>query len=289
MIKTIAVIGPGRLGTALARRWAEADYEFLGFVGRDPQRLAVALEFCGAGEALSFGDLHAADHVLIATGDDDLVDVVKSAAEFPAPRPGSLWFHASGFHSVGLLEPIRRCGASVGVLHPLCPIPDFTAGYEVLGGAPATTDAGEVQTHTALQTLAARAGMRPIRLDVDVDRRKYHAACALAANGLTALHDLVTETLSESLSPLDAKFAASALIGAAAALCSGQGARAALSGPVLRGDHGVVAAHLEVLRGSAAEPAYRALMGHAVEIARDRETIDRATADALVTLLRSDG
>ncbi len=52
----IAVIGPGRLGQAMARRWVEAGAELLGFLGRRPGTASLACEFAAAGQA--FEELH---------------------------------------------------------------------------------------------------------------------------------------------------------------------------------------------------------------------------------------
>jgi predicted short-subunit dehydrogenase-like oxidoreductase (DUF2520 family) len=285
------VIGPGRLGTALARRLAEGGYRLLGFVGRSRASAERAVAFCGAGAVLGgFEPLAAASFVLITVRDDTLPDLVRDVAAVNALRPRSLWLHTSGFWGLEVLDPLAALGARTGALHPLCPVPDPESGYEALAGAPATRAAG-AGAERFLDEIARVAGLLPLALPADVDRHLYHAACSLAANGATALFDLVEGMFDREcgLGAAAARAAASALVSAAVELSSHHGARHALSGPVLRGDRAVVAAHLRALAGAPAADAYRVLMRHALEIARARGALDEERARAVGEVLGGDG
>jgi predicted short-subunit dehydrogenase-like oxidoreductase (DUF2520 family) len=103
------------------------------------------------------------------------------------------------------------------------------------------------------------------------DRLLYHAACALAANGATALWALVERTFAQSGLPAAAGAQlAAALMQAAIDGCRERGPVAALSGPVRRGDAETVRSHLARLDLVLPQvsPCYRTLMQQAVELAR---------------------
>ncbi|MCC6670656.1 MAG: DUF2520 domain-containing protein [Planctomycetes bacterium] len=269
MTVRVAVIGPGRLGQALARRWVEGGFELLGFLGRRAGSAAEAVRFCGAGRVLAGpAEAHRAHVVLVAVGDQDLAAAVAAAVAAGTPRRCALWLHASGFHDLAVLAPLAAHGCRTGSLHPLCPIPDPRTGHRLLAGQPAVL-AGGPRSLRLLRLLATRAGLEPYVLG-GLDRAAYHAACALAANGATALADLARLAFAAagvSGTGLAQRFA-TALARAALDASAAAGERA-LSGPVARGDAAVLAAHLDAL-GRAdprARAAHRALMAHAVRMA----------------------
>lgn len=270
---------------ALGRRLHEGGAGLLGFVGRRREAAEAAVAFCGAGRVLTVADLAAAAAVVLAVGDDDL-SVAVAAGQAAPPRRCSLWLHTSGRHDLGVLAPLAGAGARVGALHPLCPFPDPLQGYRRLPGQPALW-IGDPRSGRLLVRLIELAGMRPVA-GSEGDRALYHAACALAANGLTALRDLVDQALLQS-GVVDAAAAATvghSLMEAALAACRSEGPAAALSGPVRRGDAATVAAHRAALTrvGAPGEVAYRGLMLRALQIAEARG-LDAARAAAVRAVL----
>lgn len=288
MISSLACIGPGRLGPALARRWQEAGIALLGFLGRDSQRSADAIRFCAAGRVLSaYRDLGAADAVLLSVSDAALPEVVAAAVASDAPRPGSLWFHCSGYVGVDVLQPLAELGAGIGSLHPLCPVADREAGYRALPGKPALLEAGP-KSIRILEDMARRAELDPIIAPLGVNRPLYHAACSMAANGLTALHDLLAELLGQASGLPRAKVEPmlTSLMHGALGACGEVGASAALSGPIARGDCAIIAGHLAALESSQAGDSYRALMRRAVALAQRQGGVDEQRVAELLALLQ---
>lgn len=274
-------MGPGRVGSALGRRWAAAGVDLLGYVGRGGGRAAAAARFAGRGRALGPVELGAAQVVVFAVGDPDLAAAVAAAAQAARVRAGSLWLHTSGRHDLGVLAPAAAAGARVGALHPVVPFPDAETGLRGLAGRAAVL-LGEGRARRTLVRLCRLLGMVPLA-GRDGDRTLYHAACALAANGLTALRGAVDRAFAASavLAPADAALVAGELMAAALEACRAQGPAAALSGPVVRGDAATVAAHRAALRRAAAdlEDVYCALMTQALELARQRGLAAPAAAD----------
>jgi predicted short-subunit dehydrogenase-like oxidoreductase (DUF2520 family) len=266
----LAIVGPGKVGQVLARGYAAAGVEVLGFAGRDPARAAAAAVRCGIGRALEVPDLAAAHVVLFAVGDPQLGEAVAACATAP-PRRCSLWLHTSGRFGLEVLEPLRGRGCRLGALHPAAPFTARTMPAD-LRGSPAVM-LGEAGAATLLRRLCELLGMQPL-WSTGGDRLLYHAACVLAANGLTALRDLVDAVLrgARVLSAADADVLAAALMGSALSACDSVGPTAALSGPAVRADAVTMTAHRQALELAvpAALPAYLALMRQAVAIAERR-------------------
>lgn len=285
----LAIVGPGRVGKALGRRLHEASVEVLGFLGRSAASVDEALRFVGVGRVLTVADLAEAHAVLFTVGDPNLEEAVATSLQAP-PRSCSLWFHTSGQHGLDVLAPVAALGARIGALHPALPFASAEAGFVRVPGAPAVLQ-GDGHALPMLQRLCELLGMRPMVLQGG-EAILYHAACALAANGATALFALVEHlfTVHGGLSAPDRRALATALMTTAAGECGELGAAGALSGPVLRGDAATVKAHLEVLhrRSPGAAPAYRALMQKALELAGERG-LPPAGQSALGRLLADSG
>ncbi|MEV4423478.1 DUF2520 domain-containing protein [Patulibacter sp. NPDC049589] len=201
-----SVVGRGRLGTALARRLAEAGWSVSGPHGRGHDG----------------GD---ADLVLLCVPDAAIAD----AAAAIAPRDGRLVGHCSGATTLAPLAPHEALS-----LHPLMTV---TGPDSVLAGAPCAVAGATDRARSAAEALAAALGMRAIRVD-DADRAAYHAAASVAANYLLAVEDLADRVAAGA--GLD-RAALGPLVRAAVDGWQDRGAAQALTGPVARGDEATVA------------------------------------------------
>lgn len=273
MALRIAIVGPGRVGTAFARRFVQAGACFVGFVGRDPAATTKQVEVVGAGEVLDWPELQNVHVVVFAVGDGDLAKAVEQAASIGG-RACRLWLHTSGRHGLELFAAADPLGVRTGSLHPLLP---FSGSNVNMSGAPAVA-AGEPRSMRLLKRLGAMLQLQVIEWrgrDGDKQNRTlYHAGCALAANGATALFGVAADLIrgAGGLDSRDADVIVAALMNAAVRAASEQGAARALSGPVRRGDAETVALHLSALQDQVpmATATYVALMQQALLLARDQ-------------------
>jgi len=276
----VVIVGPGRVGSAFGRRLCDSGFDVQGFIGRDRVRSTAAVAFAGRGAELEPADHAAADVVVFAVGDADLVDAVEAMLAAARPRAGSLWLHTSGCHDLGVFDRAAALGVLRGSLHPVAPFADAASGLRAMAGCPAVI-AGDAAAISLLEGLVEGLGMRCLH-DDGGDRALYHAACALAANGLVVLRGLVDEVFAAAggLNAADARIAADALMTAALETTAADGAAAALSGPVQRGDSSTVERHLDVLAAGAphAVGAYCALMHGALRLAQQRGLSPAAVA-----------
>lgn len=267
----------------MARRFRRAGVDVLGFVGRSPARVAEAIAFCGAGRVLQRAELRTAHVVVFATGDGDLQTAIGECVAAAEPRSCSLWLHTSGRFGLDVFAAagprIRR-----GALHPVVPMPDAASGERALAGAPVVVE-GDPASERLLRRLAALLGTVPVPFHGG-DRTLYHAACSLAANGLTALRAAVDRAFeaAAALAPEHRRLLADALMGAALRACSDHGAVLALSGPVRRGDAVTIARHDAALAVAVpgVDRIHRALMLEAVRLVA---TLPAASRTAVLAAL----
>lgn len=202
----LVIVGPGRLGHALARALREAEptrYEVLGPLGR------------GA-------DGHEGDAVLLCVPDHE----IAAAASLIAP--GRLVGHCSG--ATGLQELAPRDGFS---LHPLMTVAGRSVSFI---GAGAAVAGASPRALAFAEDLARTLGMRPVRVAPE-DRALYHAAASIASNFLVTL-EAVAERLAADTG-VDRSLLAP-LVRASVENWAAVGGPEALTGPVARGDEETV-------------------------------------------------
>jgi predicted short-subunit dehydrogenase-like oxidoreductase (DUF2520 family) len=199
----IAVVGRGRVGSAIVRALP-----------------GVAGPFGRGFDGDTF------DVVVLAVPDRE----IATAAAAVAGRPGRLVGHCSGATSIDVLGRHECFG-----VHPLMTVPEGAAA-SVFAGAPAAVAGSSERALATARGLAERLGMRPFQID-DRDRTAYHAAASIASNFLVTIEDAAEEVL-RSIG-LDR----SILLPIVQATLDNWAAsgRAALTGPVARGDHDTVA------------------------------------------------
>ena len=206
MHSTIAIVGRGRLGPALAGALSAAGWSVAGPLGRGAD---------GAG----------ADIVLLCVPDG----VIAAAARAIKARDGLLVGHCSGATGLDVLAPHEGFG-----LHPLMTVTGTGATFAGAGAAVAgTTDRAEATA----RELAESLGMTPFAV-ADEDRAAYHAAASIAANFLTTLEAAAERLAATAGVPRDALVP---LVRAAVENWGALGARDALTGPIVRGDEATVA------------------------------------------------
>ncbi len=196
----IAIIGRGRLGTALSAALRAAGRPVEGPLGRDdpPSPEAAAVLLC------------------VPDG-----EIAAAAAKVP---PGPLVGHCSGATPLDVLGDRERFG-----LHPLMTVTDEGARFAGAGGA----IGGSSERALALaRALAADLGLNVVEIE-DSDRAAYHAAASIASNFLVTLESAAERMLGhdrELLVPL-----VRATVENWARLGDG-----ALTGPIARGDEETV-------------------------------------------------
>ena len=220
--QSVAVVGAGRLGTALAAALRAAGAAVRGPLGR--------------------GVWEEADAVVLCVPDSEIRSAAAAVAG-AAPLVG----HTSGATGLGALEPARA--AAFGI-HPL---QTFAGGDppERFLGAGCAVAGSTSHALEAASAIAARVGMRPFPIH-DHDRPAYHAAASIASNFLVTLQSAAEEAAAAAgIEPEDARALLAPLVRATVENWAVLGPERALTGPVARGDEATVAAQREALAVSA--------------------------------------
>jgi predicted short-subunit dehydrogenase-like oxidoreductase (DUF2520 family) len=194
----LTIVGAGRVGSAMSSALRSTGLPVIGPLRR--------------GEPVS-GDV-----VLLAVPDRE---IQAAAVTVPA--------RAIVGHTAGALTLDVFDGRESFSVHPLMTITDGQSSFH---GASAAIEGTSVRALTVAREIATRLGMEPIEIPESA-RATYHAAASIAANFLVTLESMAAEVGASAgiqrrhLLPL-----------ARAALENwGQRGEAALTGPIVRGDH----------------------------------------------------
>ena len=196
---SIAIVGRGRLGTALARALREAGRDVVAPLGRGSD---------GADASI----------VLLCVPDAAIAEASRVIA------PGRLVGHCSGACTLQPLAPHEAFS-----VHPLMTVLGDRVTFAGAGCAVAGSTPRALATATEL---ARTLGMQPFEI-ADADRALYHAAASLASNYVVTL-----EGAAERLAGLVGiqRELLAPLVRAAVENWARLGAREALTGPIVRGD-----------------------------------------------------
>lgn len=244
----LAIIGAGRVGRALGKRLHELGWKIGAVVAQSEASARKAARFIGAGRARAAisRDVLASKLILICTPDDAIANVAKELARIGAEElSGKVVLHTSGALNSKALGSVRRCGAAVGSIHPLqsfsgVAIPPLEGKVFAIEGDPAAVK-------LARQVARALGGL-PVQISGG-SKPLYHAAAAFAAGHVLAIEETAARLMmSTGMTRAEAVRALLQLTRQVLENFERLGPRAAWTGPLARGDHGVVAAHLAAMQ-----------------------------------------
>lgn len=269
---SVAIVGAGRLGTALAAALDACGYEVRALASRGAagaRRAAarVGLKTLALG-ASELERLPRVELLFITTPDDALKETVASLASLTEAR-ARVALHTSGALSSEVLAPLRERGYVVGSMHPLAAVSEPTAGarslrrafYCVEGGAGAVRAARGVVRHLGGRSFSVRPE----------DKALYHASAVMTAGHVVALFDTALDTLRRcGLDERQAREVFLPLLRSTVENLSTQTPARALTGSFARADVETVLMHMESLRelrDSDALATYVALGEHSLKLA----------------------
>jgi predicted short-subunit dehydrogenase-like oxidoreductase (DUF2520 family) len=222
-VSRLAIVGRGRVGTALARAFSAAGIHLEGPLGR--------------------GEPATADIVLLCVPD---AEIAGAAALQDARFVG----HVSG------ATPLTNVDFG---LHPLQTVTGAETSFDGCGCAIAglTPEALELA-----RTLAVAARMEPFEID-DSARAAYHAAASIASNFVVTLEWMAERVAaSAGIGPEDARRMLAPLVRQTVDNWAALGPHGALTGPVARGDEVTVARQRRAIGDAAPDllPLFDALV-----------------------------
>jgi predicted short-subunit dehydrogenase-like oxidoreductase (DUF2520 family) len=218
----VAVIGRGRLGSAIAPALRAAGVEVAGPLGR--------------------GTPPSVDAVLLCVPDAE-IPAAAAACAGAAPLVG----HTSGATPLSALDP---AGAEAFALHPL---QTFTAAGGSFAGVGCATGGATPRALATADAIARTLGMRPFEL-ADAARPAYHAAASIASNFLVTIEAAAEQVAAGAgLAPEQARALLAPLVRQTVENWAALGPEKALTGPVARGDEATVDRQRNAVEATAPE------------------------------------
>jgi predicted short-subunit dehydrogenase-like oxidoreductase (DUF2520 family) len=276
------------VGTALGVALSRAGWPVHAVASRDPARRERFRRLVDG--ARPFAEptalIEEVELIVVAVPDDAIAAVAAGVRMYS----GQAMVHTSGALGAEVLAPAMAAGTQIGAFHPLVAFADTERAVAALRGATVAIE-GDDQLADLLARMAEAIGAVAVRL-APGSKAAYHAAAVLAAGGLVALLDAIAELgrvagLDEAGSLAIYGPLVEQTLGNARSL----GIRAALTGPITRGDRGTLDAHLVALRRHAPGvlELYRAAAAREIDLALGRGALTPEVAQRLWNSLATEG
>lgn len=243
---SIGIVGAGKVGQTLALLAARSGYRITAVYNRTRYKAAVLAEQLASAWVDEPGKVaRTADLTLIAISDDAIETVVSSMIDEDWTGKGVI--HTSGAGELSLLDPLARCGAMIGCLHPIFPFANVESSVESFVGVSFGLEAPDSMLRGWLLTLVEDLQGHAILLQPG-QKALYHAALAIASNYTVTLYAIAEKLLLKlDAQPDSVQQALVSLMRASLVNLEKQGVPLALTGPLVRGDVKTIQAHLAAL------------------------------------------
>ena len=271
----IAIVGPGRLGTALALELSRAGYPISEIISRRDSVSARTLAATVGARAAS---------ILQAQLDADVIwfcvpdgQIARAARQFESATTwrGKTTFHSSGALASDVLNQLRKRGASAASVHPLMTFVSKSAPS--LEGVPFGIE-GDKKAARLAERIVRDLGGEVLEISKQ-SKAAYHAWGTFASPLLIAA--LVTAervAAAAGISRVNVRRHMLPIVRQTVENYGNLGPAAAFSGPLVRGDVATIRTHLRVLKKvPEARDAYLALARAALRHlpAENRRTLNK--------------
>ena len=243
MVRTVSIIGAGRVGRTLGRRMRELGWRIGAVVTRSAANSRAAVRAIGGGtpHAGLTRQVLGADVIFFTTPDGAIEPTARRLRQMGGDEClGKVALHTSGALDRSVLEPLARRGAATGSLHPM---QTFTGrGIPQLEGIIFAVE-GDRRAQRVAQGIARALGGVPVTIE-SRDKPAYHAAGAFVASQALALVEAATQMLMKV--GFRRRRAVRALLPLMRQMLDNferLGPQAAWTGPIARGDYATVEKH----------------------------------------------
>ena len=285
---SVAILGLGKVGTALGYLLKSAGYRIVAVAGRSLENLGKGAIYTGGQIFTDVAEASSlAECILITTSDDAIASVCEEISQKGAITAGKKVIHMSGVGGLDLLVSASRAGAHIASIHPLQSFAHIDGAIKSIPGSTFSITAEKEIRAWALQMVIDLGG-RPFYL-ADEDKPLYHAAACLASNYLTTLMHNVEEIYhSLGMERQDALTAFWPLVRGTLNNIETKGTVQALTGPISRGDVGTVEKHLNAFQEKLPSllPLYCVMGGKTVELGLKKTTLTPDKAEMIMNLLK---
>ncbi len=240
----IGIVSAGKVGAVLGAALRAAGHTIVGAYARSEESLDRLENLLPGVLSAEIEEIaQTADMILFAVPDDELGPLVDGMARLGLFRQGHLVVHVAGRYGTSVLAPAVQSGAIALALHPAMTFTGTSLDLKRLIDCPIAVT-GNAMFLPIGEALAAEMEGRAVVV-AEEDRGLYHAALCHGANHVVTLVTQAMRML-EAAGIEDPGGYLGPLVDASldGALRSGE---ALLTGPVVRGDTGTVADHLQAI------------------------------------------
>ena len=245
---SVAIVGAGNLGTALALSLREAGYpvtEIATRVRSESRKRAQILARRVGGKVVTTGkDAISAQVAWICVPDREIRSCAEALSNVGDWR-GKIVFHASGALGSGELQALKRRRAAVASVHPLMTF--VPAVVPALAGVPFAVE-GDTSAVRMARRIVRDLGGQSFAIRGD-RKAAYHAWGSFASPLLVALLVTTERVAGEAgVSRAEARRRMLPIIRQTLANYAERGPDRSFSGPIIRGDGSTLEKHLRLLR-----------------------------------------
>ena len=249
-MKTINIIGAGRVGRTLAHLWHKKGvFAVQDVCTRSLSSAQEAVQFIGSGRALNhIEDMRAADVWMLAVPDAHIKPVAEELTKYIEKQAvagvliakGAIIFHCSGALAASEIATLKASGAHTASAHCLLSFSAPERAAQQFAGSICALE-GDVLATTELRKAFDHIGGQCFDLAAK-DKILYHAAAVFATNFVPVLHSLASDLWQKTGVPVHMiEPLCNTLLQNAVNNIQTQGAAQALTGPAARGDVALVA------------------------------------------------
>lgn len=289
MKPSFAIVGCGRVGTALAKYLAEAGYIPAGLASKSLSSAKRVADLTGSVNYTNtaWEATRKADIVFITTPDGTIKEACDGIAVKNGFNSGSVVLHCSGALTSTMLLSAKNCGASIGSMHPLQSFASTEYSHNPFSGIVTSVEGDKKAVDTA-SLVAADLGSGCVTIQTEA-KILYHASAVVASNYLVTVLDLSLNLIRQAGVPADDAFRGlKPLIEGTLSNIEKMGARDALTGPIARGDIQTIENHLLEIGSKTPHllHLYKTLGIHTVKIAMVKGSISEAVRKRLEDLFQ---
>ncbi|MFC1812614.1 Rossmann-like and DUF2520 domain-containing protein [Thermodesulfobacteriota bacterium] len=287
MKPSFAIVGCGKVGTALGVFLTRAGYRAAGFASKSLSSAKLAAETI---PSTHYSDVpweitRKADVVFITTPDGVIQDVCNSISQNRGFANNAVVFHCSGALPSTILSNAKKCSAFTGSMHPLQSFASVDFNVNPFRSIVISIE-GENKAVNVAKEIAANLKATTVTILTEA-KTLYHASAVTASNYLVTLIDLALRLIcAAGIADRDAFHVLKPLIEGTLANIEKTGTMEALTGPIVRGDVETVEKHVEEIGAKLPDllPLYKTFGFYTIDIASKRGAISESCTQALKKL-----